>query len=438
MRVLAAMSGGVDSAVAAARAVDAGHDVTGVHLALSRTRRRYRTGARGCCTLEDSHDARRAADVHRHPVLRLGYGRAVPRRRRRGLRRRVHGRPHAQPVPALQREDQVRGRAGSGAGAGLRRRRAPATTPGSAADGRAAPRVDDGQGPVVCAGRADAASSSRTRCSRSAAPKAAGARRGRRARVWPSPTSPTAHDICFIADGDTRASSPSSWARQPGRHRGRRRRGARPPRRGLRATRSGQRKGWPRRAGADGKPRYVLSITPVTNTVTVGPAEALDIDTVTAERPIILSRPGRPDRVPGAVARTRCRATTRWWRSWAAGSRVFASTRRRGGRRAGDRGLPPRRGPRPARRSPARVNDHAGARQRAPASAACPAPTSARRSGSRSASCRCRTCPSCRSAGSGCGHDRPWCRSAGRVSGRALHRTVAGRRAGRDRLSAYP
>ena len=35
MKVLAAMSGGVDSAVAAARAVDAGHDVTGVHLALS-------------------------------------------------------------------------------------------------------------------------------------------------------------------------------------------------------------------------------------------------------------------------------------------------------------------------------------------------------------------------------------------------------------------
>ena len=36
MKVLAAMSGGVDSAVAAARAVDAGHDVTGVHLALNR------------------------------------------------------------------------------------------------------------------------------------------------------------------------------------------------------------------------------------------------------------------------------------------------------------------------------------------------------------------------------------------------------------------
>ena len=36
MRILAAMSGGVDSAVAAARAIDAGHEVVGVHLALSR------------------------------------------------------------------------------------------------------------------------------------------------------------------------------------------------------------------------------------------------------------------------------------------------------------------------------------------------------------------------------------------------------------------
>ena len=47
MRVLAAMSGGVDSAVAAARAVDAGHDVTGVHLALSKNPQSFRSGARG-------------------------------------------------------------------------------------------------------------------------------------------------------------------------------------------------------------------------------------------------------------------------------------------------------------------------------------------------------------------------------------------------------
>src|SRR5918911_2337568 len=63
LRVLAAMSGGVDSATAAARIVDAGHEVTGVHLALSANPSSYRTGARGCCTLEDARDARRAADV---------------------------------------------------------------------------------------------------------------------------------------------------------------------------------------------------------------------------------------------------------------------------------------------------------------------------------------------------------------------------------------
>lgn len=62
MKVLAAMSGGVDSAVAAARAVEAGHEVVGVHLALSRMPGTLRTGSRGCCTVEDSMDAQRAAN----------------------------------------------------------------------------------------------------------------------------------------------------------------------------------------------------------------------------------------------------------------------------------------------------------------------------------------------------------------------------------------
>ena len=63
LKVVAAMSGGVDSAVAAARMHEAGHEVIGVHLALSSNPQKYRSGARGCCTIEDSHDARRAADV---------------------------------------------------------------------------------------------------------------------------------------------------------------------------------------------------------------------------------------------------------------------------------------------------------------------------------------------------------------------------------------
>src|ERR1700686_2600202 len=63
MRVLVAMSGGVDSSVAAARMVGAGHDVVGVHLALSAAPGTLRTGSRGCCSKEDAGDARRVADT---------------------------------------------------------------------------------------------------------------------------------------------------------------------------------------------------------------------------------------------------------------------------------------------------------------------------------------------------------------------------------------
>ena len=62
MRVVAAMSGGVDSAVAASRMIEAGHDVVGVHLALAKNAKTLREGARGCCTIEDAGDARRVAD----------------------------------------------------------------------------------------------------------------------------------------------------------------------------------------------------------------------------------------------------------------------------------------------------------------------------------------------------------------------------------------
>lgn len=57
------MSGGVDSAVAAALARDAGHEVVGVHMALLRSRQQFRSGSRGCCSIEDALDARRAADI---------------------------------------------------------------------------------------------------------------------------------------------------------------------------------------------------------------------------------------------------------------------------------------------------------------------------------------------------------------------------------------
>jgi tRNA-specific 2-thiouridylase len=98
---------------------------------------------------------------------------------------------------------------------------------------------------------------------------------------------PDSHDICFIADGDTRGFLRERLGETPGdivdartgvtvgRHQG------------AYSYTIGQRKGLDLRVpAADGRPRYVLSITPVTNTVTVGPREALEVDTVTAIRPI--------------------------------------------------------------------------------------------------------------------------------------------------------
>jgi len=96
---------------------------------------------------------------------------------------------------------------------------------------------------------------------------------------------PDSHDICFIADGDTQgflaqrlgtkegAIVDESGA-QVGTHTG------------AYGFTIGQRKGL--RLGVpadDGKPRYVLDISPVDNTVTVGPADALDIVALTAIRP---------------------------------------------------------------------------------------------------------------------------------------------------------
>ena len=62
MRVVVAMSGGVDSSVAAALMVDAGHDVVGFSMQLY-DQRDADTGFGSCCSIDDLHDAKRAASV---------------------------------------------------------------------------------------------------------------------------------------------------------------------------------------------------------------------------------------------------------------------------------------------------------------------------------------------------------------------------------------
>jgi tRNA-specific 2-thiouridylase len=97
---------------------------------------------------------------------------------------------------------------------------------------------------------------------------------------------PDSHDVCFIADGDTKGFLTRQLGAAPGRivdqsgavvgeHQG------------THGFTVGQRRGLRMGTPAgDGKPRYVLDIEPVTRTVTVGPAEGLDVTEITATRPV--------------------------------------------------------------------------------------------------------------------------------------------------------
>jgi tRNA-specific 2-thiouridylase len=74
MRIVAAMSGGVDSSVAAALLAEQGHEVIGVSMQLYDQREGTGTFG-GCCTLDDLHDARRVAAAINIPHYILNFER---------------------------------------------------------------------------------------------------------------------------------------------------------------------------------------------------------------------------------------------------------------------------------------------------------------------------------------------------------------------------
>jgi tRNA-specific 2-thiouridylase len=73
MRIVVAMSGGVDSSVAAAVLFEQGHDVIGLSMQLYDQSEGASFG--GCCTLDDLHDARRVADAIGIPHYILNFER---------------------------------------------------------------------------------------------------------------------------------------------------------------------------------------------------------------------------------------------------------------------------------------------------------------------------------------------------------------------------
>ena len=283
MRVLAAMSGGVDSAVAAARAVDAGHDVTGLHLALSSAPQSLRTGARGCCTLEDARDARRAADVLGIPF----YVWDLAERFRADViddfvAEYAAGRT---PNPCLRCNEKIKFAAVLDRALALGFDAVVTGHHARLASGVLRRSVDLGKDQsyvlAVLTPQQLAHALFPLGDSTKAQVRAEAARRGLAVAEKPD-----SHDICFIADGDTRHFLRDRIGEQPGdildqagavvgRHDG------------AFAYTVGQRRGLGLEQPAiDGKPRYVLAISPVDNTVTVGPGDALAVDEVVGVRPV--------------------------------------------------------------------------------------------------------------------------------------------------------
>jgi tRNA-specific 2-thiouridylase len=72
MRVVVAMSGGVDSSVAAALLAEQGHDVIGVSMQLY-DQTEGQSGFGTCCTIDDLHDARRVAAAIGIPHYTLNF-----------------------------------------------------------------------------------------------------------------------------------------------------------------------------------------------------------------------------------------------------------------------------------------------------------------------------------------------------------------------------
>ena len=62
MRIVVAMSGGVDSSVAAALLAEQGHEVIGLSMQLY-DQSEGQTSFGSCCSIDDLHDARRVAAV---------------------------------------------------------------------------------------------------------------------------------------------------------------------------------------------------------------------------------------------------------------------------------------------------------------------------------------------------------------------------------------
>ena len=291
MRVVAAMSGGVDSAVAAARMLDAGHEVVGVHLALAQSAATLRESARGCCTIEDAGDARRVAD-------RLGipfYVWDMAERFRQDVvedfvAEYAAGRT---PNPCLRCNEKIKFAAlldkalalgfdavATGHYAQVVEVPDPEAPGGVRRELHRAVDAAKDQSYVLGVLDADQLARSFFPLGDTTKPQI---REEAAARGFSVARKPDSHDICFIADGDTRGWLAQRLGERPGPivdHEGT----VLGEHGGAHGYTVGQRRGLGLKVPpADGSKRYVVSTDTRSNTVVVGPEELLGVDLITAD-----------------------------------------------------------------------------------------------------------------------------------------------------------
>nr|WP_090281441.1 tRNA 2-thiouridine(34) synthase MnmA [Mycolicibacterium komanii]CRL77835.1 tRNA (5-methylaminomethyl-2-thiouridylate)-methyltransferase [Mycolicibacterium komanii] len=286
MRVLVAMSGGVDSSVAAARMVDAGHDVVGVHLALSPSPGTLRTGSRGCCSKEDAGDARRVADILDIPFYVWDF---ADRFKEDVIDDFVSSYARGEtPNPCVRCNERIKFSALAARALALGFDAVATGHYARLADGRLRRAVDAAkdQSYVLAVLTAEQLRHAVFPVGDTPKPRIREEAAHRGLAVADKPDS---HDICFIPSGDTQAflgarigvrrgsvvdAAGAVLAEHDGVH----------------GFTVGQRKGLGIAGpGPDGRPRYVTEIDPDTGTVRVGAADDLDVWTLTGERPIFTS-----------------------------------------------------------------------------------------------------------------------------------------------------
>ena len=283
MKILAAMSGGVDSAVAAARAVDAGHEVVGVHLALSRMPGTLRTGSRGCCTLEDSMDARRVCAQLGIPFFVWDFSERFKEDVVDDFIAEYEaGRT---PNPCMRCNEKIKFAAllekavslGFDAVVTGHYARVITNDDGNRELHRAADRAKD-QSYVL--GVLTHEQLKHAWFPLATTPSKAEVREEAARRGFSVAKKPDSYDICFIPEGDTRAWLGEHIQMRPGliKDTSGTVLGEHP---GAQAYTVGQRKGLALGTPApDGKPRFVLEIRPKTNEVIVGSRELLAVDEI--------------------------------------------------------------------------------------------------------------------------------------------------------------